>query len=73
VQAFKGVWRMQQRQVSGEAPAAARLAYALYVRPQAWLPVRLIQSRIESEVAANLQAVQQYAERMHQDSMQQRG
>ena len=56
VQAFKGVWRMQQRQVSGgEAPAAARLAYALYVRPQAWLPVRLIQSRIESEVVANLQ------------------
>ena len=74
VQAFKGVWRMQQRQVSGgEAPAAARLAYALYVRPQAWLPVRLIQSRIESEVVANLQAVQQYAERMHQDSTQQKG
>ncbi len=59
---------MQQRQSGGSSPAA-RLAYALYVRPQAWLPVRLIQSRIEGEVIANLRAVQQHAERLHQGSV----
>ena len=72
LQAFKGVWRMQQRQSDGSS-SAARLAYALYVRPQAWLPVRLIQSRIEGEVVANLRAVQQHAERLHRNSaLQQR-
>ena len=67
-QAFKGVWRMQKRQSAG-AGSVAQLAYALYVRPQGWLPVRLIQSRIEGEVIANLRAVQQHAERLHQSSV----
>lgn len=40
-----------------------RLSYALYVKPQTWLPVRLIQGRIEGEVISNLQAVQKHAER----------
>lgn len=36
-QAFQGVWRMQRL---GEGCC---LSYALFVRPQVWLPVRLIQ------------------------------
>lgn len=41
-QAFQGVWRIQEgRGGSG----TARLSYALFVRPQVWLPVRLIQVR----------------------------
>jgi len=38
------------------------LSYSLYVQPQAWLPVRLIQSRIENEVVKNLGAVRDHAQ-----------
>lgn len=63
-QTFRGVWRIQQQEIAQDsAPPATRLSYALFVRPQKWLPVALIQSRIQSEVAANLAAVQAYAER----------
>jgi hypothetical protein len=41
-----------------------RLSYSLFVRPQIWLPVRLIQSRIEGETQRNLAAVRVYAERV---------
>lgn len=65
VQTFRGVWRIQQQAAQQDRPApATRLSYALFVRPQKWLPVGLIQSRIESEVAANLAAVRAYTERM---------
>lgn len=37
-QAFQGVWRMQRCGGDG-----CCLSYALFVRPQVWLPVRLIQ------------------------------
>ena len=39
------------------------LSYALHVQPQPWLPVRLIQNRIEGEVKNNLRAVREYSER----------
>lgn len=58
-EAFKGVWRMQSTAAGGTL-----LCYALYVMPQRWLPVGLIQSRIEREVAANLDAVRRHAERL---------
>ena len=32
---------------------------------QIWLPVRLVQGRVEKEVRTNLVAVQQHAEHMH--------
>ena len=32
---------------------------------QIWLPVRLVQSRIESEIKANLAAVRRHAEGIH--------
>ena len=41
-----------------------RLSYALYVRPQPWLPVHLVQARIRAEVAANLEAVRAHTERV---------
>lgn len=45
------------------APATAmRLSYAVYVQPQPWLPVALVQGRIEREIMANLRAVAAYAE-----------
>jgi hypothetical protein len=57
--AFKGVWRIQPGLL---APASTWLVYALYVRPQPWLPVGLIQDRISREVVSNLQAVQRHTE-----------
>jgi hypothetical protein len=44
------------------------LSYALYVQPKAWLPVGLIQDRIEKEVVRNLGAVKRHAEQLHATS-----
>jgi hypothetical protein len=44
------------------------LCYSLYVQPQAWLPVALIQNRIEKEVTNNLKAVRKYAEQLYRQS-----
>lgn len=56
---FKGVWRMQPGRAGD---GTTTLGYSLYVKPQEWLPVGLIQSRIENEVANNLDAVRKHAE-----------
>ena len=32
---------------------------------QIWLPIRLVQGRIENEIKANLSAVRQHAERLY--------
>jgi hypothetical protein len=61
-EAFRGLWRVQQG-VSG--PASAWLVYCLHVRPQAWLPVGLIQDRISREVVTNLRAVRRHVEVLH--------
>eukprot|EP00879_Flechtneria_rotunda_P006146 GHRR01006462.1.p1 GENE.GHRR01006462.1~~GHRR01006462.1.p1 ORF type:complete len:148 (+),score=46.41 GHRR01006462.1:808-1251(+) len=66
-QAFKGIWRLQP----DATPAATVLQYSLYVKPHAWLPVGLIQSRISSEVVNNLTAVRKHAEKVHQWRRQQ--
>lgn len=60
-QAFRGIWRMQPGN-----PGSTILYYSLYVQPQAWLPVKLIQNRIEREVVKNLAAVAIYSEQQHQ-------
>jgi ribosome-associated toxin RatA of RatAB toxin-antitoxin module len=60
--AFKGVWRIQP---GGLGPDSAWLVYTLYVRPQPWLPVGLIQDRIAKEIVSNLRAVQRHAESTH--------
>lgn len=59
VQAFKGLWRMQ-----ASSPSSCRLSYSLFVRPQPWLPVNLIEQRIQSEVQNNLAAVRAHVEAM---------
>ncbi|KAG2454507.1 hypothetical protein HYH02_000354 [Chlamydomonas schloesseri] len=65
-QAFRGIWRMQQ---TGDC--STLLSYALFVKPQAWLPVALIQGRIENEVVRNLEAVAKYAEAQYKLKEQQ--
>ncbi|KAI8467286.1 MAG: hypothetical protein J3K34DRAFT_430906 [Monoraphidium minutum] len=59
---FRGLWRIQQ---GLQGPDSSWLVYSLFVRPQAWLPVGLIQNRISAEVVSNLRAVQQHTEQMH--------
>lgn len=65
-QAFRGVWRIAP---GSGGPATCKLSYALFVRPQVWLPVQLVQSRIEAEVKNNLNAVRAYAQGLHHASM----
>jgi hypothetical protein len=64
LQAFKGVWRMQ----AGGDNESTLLNYALYVKPMPWLPVGLIQKRIEKEVITNLKAVRRHSEKLHRSS-----
>ncbi|KAK9902244.1 hypothetical protein WJX75_009271 [Coccomyxa subellipsoidea] len=61
-QVFRGVWRIQEGPRGGDS---SRLSYALFVRPQIWLPVRLVQGRIESEIKNNLAAVRSHTERLY--------
>lgn len=63
-QAFRGIWRIQERAVPANAEPSTRLSYALFVRPQQWMPIAMIQSRIEGEVVNNLTAVRNYAQQM---------
>lgn len=63
---FRGMWRMQE-----VGPNKTRLSYALFVRPHPWLPVGLIQSRVQKEVAANLRAVGTYVESRQSQLLQQ--
>jgi hypothetical protein len=62
MQAFKGIWRLQCGLGGAETTL---LQYAVFVRPMPWLPVALIQGRIEKEIKANLEAVRSYAEVVH--------
>lgn len=74
LQAFKGIWRMQAGPGSGlpgSSSTTTTLMYSLFVRPHPWLPVKLIEDRISSEVVNNLKAVRQHAERVHKQRQQQ--
>lgn len=57
--AFRGVWRISE---GPAGPLTARLSYAVFVQPQAFLPVGLIQGRISRDVATNLKSVRAHAE-----------
>lgn len=60
---FRGLWRMHsQRLVDEMQQDSTRLSYSLFVRPKPWLPVGLLEGRIEREVRGNLSAVAKYAE-----------
>jgi hypothetical protein len=41
------------------------LSYAVYVLPQKWLPVGIVQGRISSDIGKNLAAVRAHAEKLH--------
>lgn len=75
LQAFKGIWRMQAGPGSGppgsSSSTTTTLMYSLFVRPHPWLPVKLIEDRISSEVVNNLKAVRQHTERVHKQRQQQ--
>eukprot|EP00803_Ostreobium_quekettii_P009756 evm.model.scf_182.3 EVM.evm.TU.scf_182.3 scf_182:36096-39828(-) len=60
-QDFRGLWRMQGNETD---PETTRLSYSLFVRPQRWLPVRLIERRIVRESEKNLVAVGRHAQKM---------
>lgn len=51
-------------------PSHTVLQYSLFVRPHPWLPVKLIEDRISSEVVNNLQAVRQHTEGVFCDMQQ---
>lgn len=57
---FDGVWRLS---VPG-SDDVTRLSYVAEVSPQPWLPVGLIQGRIEWDCRHNLAAVRLHAERL---------
>ncbi|KAF5829951.1 dehydrase and lipid transport-domain-containing protein, partial [Dunaliella salina] len=59
---FRGIWRTQPNTAALNDKECSVLSYALYVKPQRWLPVRLIQNRIEKEVLRNLGALRDYAQ-----------
>jgi hypothetical protein len=67
MQAFKGIWRMSP---GGAGPSGTTLQYSLFVRPHPWLPVKLIEDRISSEVVNNLTAVRRHTERVHKRQQQ---
>jgi hypothetical protein len=57
LQEFRGLWRVQ-----GAGERACRLSYTLFVRPQPWLLVGLIERRVQDEIGANLAAVKTHVE-----------
>jgi hypothetical protein len=64
---------MQAGPASGAAGSSGSttLMYSLFVRPHPWLPVKLIEDRISTEVVNNLNAVRQHTERVHKQRQQQ--
>mmetsp|Transcript_39062 Transcript_39062/g.110643 ORF Transcript_39062/g.110643 Transcript_39062/m.110643 type:complete len:293 (-) Transcript_39062:507-1385(-) len=56
---FNGIWRIQS---GASGLSSCRLSYSVIVKPKPWLPVRLVESRIKGEIAANLMAVREFAE-----------
>lgn len=69
--AFRGLWRLQPQFMGADGQydsSTTRLCYSVYVKPQSWLPVGLISSRIQKEVLRNLEAVQIHAESLHSSS-----
>eukprot|EP00850_Spirogloea_muscicola_P023354 SM000350S13034 [mRNA] locus=s350:37660:39567:- [translate_table: standard] len=52
-QLFNGTWRMQSKLLEQETD----LSYTVEVRPQAWLPVGIVEGRIGQEIQANLRSV----------------
>merc|ERR1719171_3411387 len=62
---YQGVWRFQS--LPGCAPdggTASRLTYAVEIKPKGFLPVKLIERRIASDLKMNLMAIREQVETM---------
>ena len=57
------MWRVQDGGQGVGGGPRTRLAYALFVRPQPWLPVHLVAARVSGDIASNLAAVRDYTEK----------
>merc|ERR1719161_2082923 len=62
---YQGVWRVQT--LPGSSPTggeACRLTYAVEIKPKGFLPVRLIERRIASDLKMNLMAIREQVQAM---------
>eukprot|EP00466_Bigelowiella_natans_P005884 jgi/Bigna1/140803/aug1.58_g15511 len=60
---YQGIWRVQQLpDCAPDGQAAARLTYAVEIKPKGMLPVRLIEKRVASDLKVNLKAIRGEAE-----------
>ena len=60
---YQGIWRIQPLpNCAPDGGDAARLTYAVEIRPKGFLPVKLIEGRIASDLINNLQALRAYVE-----------
>jgi hypothetical protein len=62
-EAFRGVWRIQ-----AVGQGSAWLTYALFVRPQGFLPVSIIAHQIGEQIRNNLAAVARHSEQRARSS-----
>jgi hypothetical protein len=60
---YQGVWRMQALpNCAPNGGDAARLTYAVEIKPKGLLPVRLIEGRIAADLKANMGAIRDFVE-----------
>jgi len=60
---YQGIWRMQSLpNCAPDGSDACRLTYAVEIRPKGFLPVRLIEGRIASDLRENLGAIRKVVE-----------
>eukprot|EP00595_Chromulina_sp_UTEXLB2642_P000525 CAMPEP_0196762952 /NCGR_PEP_ID=MMETSP1095-20130614/3118_1 /TAXON_ID=96789 ORGANISM="Chromulina nebulosa, Strain UTEXLB2642" /NCGR_SAMPLE_ID=MMETSP1095 /ASSEMBLY_ACC=CAM_ASM_000446 /LENGTH=468 /DNA_ID=CAMNT_0042115119 /DNA_START=414 /DNA_END=1816 /DNA_ORIENTATION=+ len=61
---YQGLWRMQELPYCApEGMSATRLTYAVEIKPKGFLPVSLIESRIASDLKANLESIRKFVEK----------
>ena len=60
---YQGVWRMQSLpNCNPTGGSAARLTYAVEIKPKGMLPVRLIEGRIAADLKANMASIRDFVE-----------
>lgn len=60
---YQGIWRVQSLpNCAVDGSDASRLTYAVEIKPKGILPVSLIESRIATDLKANLEAIRKFVE-----------
>ena len=60
---YQGIWRLQRLpNCAPNGGDAARLTYAVEIRPKGFLPVSLIEGRIAGDLKNNLDAIRRYVQ-----------